>query len=79
MIPIITVLGLQMGTLIGGAVITETVFNWPGLGDRLILGIRSRDWPVIQGIIIAIGVGFVLINIAVDATYAYLNPKVIDE
>jgi peptide/nickel transport system permease protein len=79
MIPIITVLGLQMGTLIGGAVITETVFNWPGLGERLIKAIRVRDWPVMQGIIICIGVGFVIINIVVDATYAYLNPKVIDE
>lgn len=79
MIPIITVLGLQMGTLMGGAVITETVFNYPGLGHRLIRAIRVRDWPVIQGIIIVIGVSFVLINIVVDATYAYLNPKVIEE
>jgi peptide/nickel transport system permease protein len=78
MIPIITVLGLQMGTLIGGAVITETVFNWPGLGERLITAIRSRDWPLIQGIIICIGVGFVIINIIVDATYAYLNPRVLE-
>ncbi|SEV79874.1 ABC transporter permease [Natrinema salifodinae] len=79
MIPIITVLGLQLGTLIGGAVITETVFNWPGLGDRLIQALNSRDWPLMQGIIVFIGIGFVLINIAVDTLYASLDPRVTDE
>ncbi|WP_440771425.1 ABC transporter permease [Natronorubrum sp. DTA28] len=79
MIPIITVLGLQLGTLIGGAVITEQVFDWPGLGTRLISALYAGDWPVIQGILIFIGVGFVLINIVVDALYAYLNPRVVDE
>lgn len=76
LIPIITVLGLQLGTLIGGAVITEFVFAWPGLGRFLINSIHSRDWMVIQGIIIIIGIGFVVINIAVDAAYAYLDPRV---
>ena len=79
MIPIVTVLGLQLGTLIGGAVITEEVFNWPGLGTRLIGSIRSNDWPVTQGVLIVIAIGFVLINIAVDAIYAYLNPRVTTE
>ncbi|MEY7849435.1 ABC transporter permease [Natrarchaeobius sp. A-rgal3] len=79
MIPIVTVLGLQLGTLIGGAVITEAVFNWPGLGSRLISAIYAVDWPLIQGIIIVIGIGFVLINIVVDSIYAYLNPRVTDE
>ncbi|AFZ74843.1 ABC transporter permease [Natronobacterium gregoryi] len=79
MIPIITVLGLQLGTLLGGAVITETVFSWPGLGMRLITAINNLDWPLIQGIIIFIGVGYVVINIAVDGIYAKLNPRVIDE
>lgn len=76
MIPILTVLGLQLGALLGGAVITETVFNWPGLGDRLIRALQQRDWPVIQGIIIFIGVSYVVINILVDALYAYLDPRV---
>ena len=76
LIPIVTVLGLQLGTLIGGAVITEFVFAWPGLGRFLIDSIYARDWTVIQGIIIVIGVGFVVINIAVDAMYAYLDPRV---
>lgn len=76
MIPIITVLGLQLGTLIGGAVITEFVFNWPGLGTLVIDAIVVRDWPVIQASLIVIGVGFVVINIFVDTLYTYLNPKV---
>jgi len=76
MIPIITVLGLQMGTLMGGAVITETVFNWPGLGLRLINALSVRNWPLMQGIIIFVAVMFVLINIVVDALYTYLDPQV---
>ena len=79
MIPIITVLGLQLGVLLGGAVVTETVFSWPGLGLRLIGAVHSLDWPLIQGIIIVIAIGYVIINIVVDATYAALNPRVIDE
>jgi len=79
MIPIITVLGLQMGTLMGGAVITETVFNWPGLGLRLIDALHARDWPLMQGIILFIAVAFVSINIVVDALYASLDPRVSDE
>lgn len=76
MIPIITVLGLQMGSLMGGAVITETVFNWPGLGQRLIDALNARDWPLMQGIILFIAVSFVVINIFVDALYSYLDPEV---
>lgn len=76
LIPIITVLGLQVGTLIGGAIITEEVFAWPGLGTLLISSIGARDWTIIQGSIIVIGVGFVVINIVVDALYAYFDPRV---
>ncbi|WP_254768910.1 ABC transporter permease [Salinilacihabitans rarus] len=79
MIPIITVLGLQMGTLMGGAVITETVFNWPGLGLRLVDALHARDWPLMQGIILFVAGAFVIINIVVDALYAYLNPRVTEE
>lgn len=77
LIPVITVLGLQLGSLIGGAVITEAVFAWPGLGTLLIDAINARDWPLIQGSLIVIGTGFVLLNIAVDALYAYVNPQVV--
>jgi ABC-type dipeptide/oligopeptide/nickel transport system permease component len=76
LIPIITVVGLQLGTLIGGAVITERVFAWPGLGSLIINSFNARDWPVLQGALIVVGVGFVVTNILVDALYAYLNPQV---
>lgn len=76
MIPIVTVLGLQMGTLLGGAVVTETVFNWPGIGQRLVRSLGVRDWPLMQGIIIFVAVGFTIINIVVDTVYASLDPRV---
>ena len=76
MIPIVTVVGLQVGTLMGGAVITETVFNWPGLGLRLIDALGTRDWPLMQGIIVFIAIAFVAINIVVDALYSVLDPRV---
>ncbi|RDZ63587.1 peptide ABC transporter permease [Haloferax sp. Atlit-12N] len=76
LIPVITVIGLQLGTLIGGAVITEAVFAWPGLGTLIINSINARDWPVLQGSLIIVAVGFVLVNILVDALYAYVNPQV---
>ncbi len=77
LIPVITVLGLQLGTLIGGAVITEAVFSWPGLGTLVIQSINLRDWPVIQGSLVVIGTSFVLVNIVVDTLYAYLDPQVV--
>ncbi|SEO66424.1 peptide/nickel transport system permease protein [Halogranum amylolyticum] len=76
LIPVVTVVGLQLGTLIGGAVITEFIFAWPGLGSLIINSFNARDWPVLQGSLIVVGVGFVVTNILVDAFYAYLNPQV---
>ena len=76
LIPVITVVGLQLGTLIGGAVITEAVFAWPGLGTLIINSINARDWPVLQGSLIIVAVGFVVVNILVDALYANVNPQV---
>jgi len=77
LIPVITVLGLQLGTLIGGAVITEAVFSWPGLGTLIIQSINLRDWPALQGSLVVIGVSFVVVNIAVDTVYGYLDPRVV--
>jgi peptide/nickel transport system permease protein len=77
LIPVITVLGLQLGTLIGGAVITEAVFAWPGLGTLVIRSINLRDWPALQGCLIVIGTAFVIVNIAVDIIYGYLDPRVV--
>jgi peptide/nickel transport system permease protein len=78
LIPVITVVGLQLGTLIGGAVITEAVFAWPGLGTLVIDAISARDWPLIQGCLVVIGTGFVIVNITVDVLYARLNPQVME-
>ena len=79
LIPVITVLGLQLGSLIGGAVISEAVFSWPGLGTTLITAINARDWPILQGSLVVIGCGFVVVNILVDAIYGYLDPQVVTE
>jgi ABC-type dipeptide/oligopeptide/nickel transport system permease component len=76
LIPIVTVIGLQFGTLLGGAVLTETVFAWPGIGRLLVDSIGYRDYPVIQGTVLVITVGFVLVNILVDVLYAYLDPRI---
>jgi peptide/nickel transport system permease protein len=76
LIPIITVIGLQFGTLMGGAVLTETVFAWPGIGRLLVDAIGYRDYPVIQGTVLVITLGFVLVNLLVDVLYAYLDPRI---
>jgi peptide/nickel transport system permease protein len=76
LIPVVTVVGLQVGFLLGGAVLTETVFSWPGLGSLLIRGIATRDFPLVQGCVLVIATMFVLVNLVVDLLYAYLDPKV---
>lgn len=74
--PIITVIGLQAGFLLSGAVLTETVFSWPGIGLAMYQGISARDIPFIQGGILLLALIFVLVNFLVDALYAYVNPKI---
>lgn len=76
LIPIVTIVGLQFGTLLGGAVLTETVFAWPGLGRLLVQAIFSRDYPLIRAGIILISGCFVLINVLVDILYTYIDPTV---
>ena len=76
LVPIVTIIGLQFGTLLGGAVLTETVFAWPGVGRLLIDAISFRDYPVIQGAVLVITVGFVMVNLLVDVLYAYLDPRI---
>lgn len=75
-IPVITVMGLQFGGLLGGAVLTETVFSWPGIGRLMVDSILTRDYPVVQGTVLLLAAMFVLINIVVDITYAYLDPRI---
>jgi len=76
MLPIITVTGLQMGFLLGGAILTETIFSWPGLGRLVVNRILARDYPTVQGSVIVIALLFVLINLIVDVSYAYLDPRI---
>jgi peptide/nickel transport system permease protein len=76
MLPIATIIGLQTGLLLSGAVLTETVFAWPGLGSWLVDAIRTRNYPVLQGGILFIALVFVLVNLIVDLSYAILNPRI---
>lgn len=76
LIPVVTVLGLELGTLLGGAVITETVFAWPGVGRLVINAIQQRDFPVVVGAVTLVAVIFVVINLVVDVLYGVLDPRV---
>lgn len=75
MIPIITTIGIQFGYLLGGAVLTETVFVYPGIGSYLVESIKRRDYPIVQACIMLMSVIFILVNLIVDLTYYYFNPK----
>jgi peptide/nickel transport system permease protein len=75
-LPIITILGLQLGTLLGGAVITETIFAWPGIGQLTIESIQRRDYPVVQACVLLISLSYVVINTLTDLLYAWLDPRV---
>lgn len=76
MIPLLTVIGLQFGALLAGAIVTETIFSWPGLGRLIITAISSRDYPLVQGCILAIGLTYVLVNLVTDALYIVVNPRI---
>jgi peptide/nickel transport system permease protein len=76
LLPIMTIIGLQTGLLLSGAVLTETVFAWPGMGTWLVGAIRTRDFPVLQGGILFVALVFVLVNLVVDMAYALANPRI---
>jgi peptide/nickel transport system permease protein len=76
LIPVITVIGLQFGSLLSGAFLTETVFGRPGIGRYVVAAIGARDYPAIQGTVMVVAVVFVLINLAVDLVYAFLDPRI---
>ncbi len=76
LIPIITVLGIQLGTMLGGAVLTESVFSVPGLGKFMVDSIKNRDYPVVQGGVLMLAVTFSLVNLLVDIIYAYVDPRI---
>ncbi|MEG1097339.1 MAG: ABC transporter permease [Raoultibacter sp.] len=76
MLPVSTVIGLQFGSLLGGALLTETVFSWPGIGKFTVDCVLKSDFPVVQGVVLLIAVIFVIMNLIVDIVYAYLDPRI---
>jgi peptide/nickel transport system permease protein len=75
-LPVITMMGLQFAMLLGGAVLTETTFSWPGLGRYLIDRINFRDYTAIQGVVVVFGIFVSIVSLAVDLLYAYLDPRI---
>ena len=76
LIPVVTGIGLQVGTLLGGATLTETIFSWPGIGHWLIESIQRRDYPVLQGGTLLVASLVMLVNLGVDLTYGFLDPRI---
>ena len=76
LIPVITVIGLQVGLLLSGAILTETIFSWPGVGNWLVHGVLSRDYPVVQGGILLIATIVITVNLIVDTLYGVINPRI---
>jgi len=74
--PILTILGLQFGTLLAGAIVTETIFAWPGIGQLTIDAIAARDYPLVQGCVLAIGIGYTVVNTTTDLLYTLIDPRV---
>ncbi|MGH2406301.1 MAG: ABC transporter permease subunit, partial [bacterium] len=79
LIPVVTILGLQMGGLLGGAFIIEVVFSWHGVGELAVQAISQRDFPVIQGVVVVVAVTYVVINLIVDLVYSALDPRIVYE
>ena len=76
LIPVITVFGLQAGTLLAGAIVTEAIFSWPGLGRLTIQAINARDYPLAQGCILTIALTYILINLITDILYSVVDPRI---
>jgi len=75
-IPVITIVGLELGTLLGGAVITETIFAWPGVGRLSVQAIYNRDYPLVQAAVFVLASIFVMVNLVVDLLYTHLDPRI---
>jgi ABC-type dipeptide/oligopeptide/nickel transport system permease component len=76
LLPVLTSIGLQFGALLGGAVLTETIFSWPGVGRLLVASIFQRDYPIVQGVVFMLAFVFIVVNLAVDLLYAYVDPRI---
>jgi len=75
-IPVVTVLGLQFAQLLGGAVVTETIFAWPGVGRLVVEAIFNRDFPIVQGVVLVVSLIFVVVNLLVDVAYVVIDPRI---
>jgi peptide/nickel transport system permease protein len=75
LLPVVSVMGVRLGVLLGGSVLTETIFGWPGLGHLAVTAISQRDLPLVQGIVLVFALGFLLLNLLVDVSYGYLDPR----
>lgn len=76
LIPVVTVIGIQFGSLLGGATLTETVFAWPGVGRIVVDSIKSKDTPMVLGAIVLLTITFSVVNLAVDILYAFIDPRI---
>ena len=76
LIPVVTIVGLQFATLLGGAILTERTFSWPGVGTLLVNSIEARDYPIIQGVVLLFALTFLVINLVVDILYGYIDPRI---
>jgi peptide/nickel transport system permease protein len=76
LLPIVTIIGLQLGTLFAGAVLTETIFSFAGVGRMLFEAITARDYPIVQAFTVVIAVGYVLVNLLVDLSYGFIDPRI---
>lgn len=76
LLPVVTIIGLQLGLLLGGAILTETVYSWPGIGTWILDAVLARDYPVVQGGVIFVAFVFVIVNMLVDLSYAFLDPRI---
>ena len=76
MLPVVTLIGIDFGTAIGAAVLTETTFNWPGLGSQIVLSVQQRDLPVLLGLTLAVVLAYAFVNLVVDVSYAWFDPRI---
>jgi ABC-type dipeptide/oligopeptide/nickel transport system permease component len=76
LIPVITIVGLQFGSLLAGTIVTETIFSWPGIGRLAVQAIAARDYPLLQGCILIIALSYVAVNLLTDLVYAMVDPRV---
>ena len=76
MLPVITVIGLNFGLLLAGAILTETVFSWPGMGRYVVNAVRMRDYPVVQGCVMFFASLFVIVNLITDILYVFIDPRI---